>query len=83
MILEMDNKGAYDLTNNWSIGGRTRHVAVQNHFLRQLKEDGLIIVKLINGDDNDADIFTKNVTADEFEKHIPLYVGRDIYMNAV
>ncbi len=28
MILEMDNKGAVDLANNWSIGGRTRHVDV-------------------------------------------------------
>ena len=28
MILEMDNKGAIDLANNWSIGGRTRHVDV-------------------------------------------------------
>jgi len=28
MILEMDNRGAVDLANNWSIGGRTRHVNV-------------------------------------------------------
>ncbi len=28
MALEMDNKGAVDLANNWSIGGCTRHVDV-------------------------------------------------------
>ena len=28
MILEMDNKGAVDLANNWSIGVCTRHVDV-------------------------------------------------------
>ena len=28
MILEMDNKRAVDLANNWSIGGCTRHVNV-------------------------------------------------------
>jgi len=28
MFLEMDNKGAVDLANNWSIGGGTRHVDV-------------------------------------------------------
>ncbi len=28
MALEMDNKGAVNLANNWSIGGRTRHVDV-------------------------------------------------------
>ena len=29
------------------------------------------------GDVNDADIFTKNVTASIIEKHLPLYVGKD------
>jgi len=28
MILEIDNKGTKNLVNNWSIGGRTRHVEV-------------------------------------------------------
>jgi hypothetical protein len=26
MILEMDNKGAVDLVNNFSLGDRTRHI---------------------------------------------------------
>jgi hypothetical protein len=29
MTLEINNKGAVDLANNWSIGGCTRHVDVQ------------------------------------------------------
>ncbi len=28
VILEMDNKGAVDIANNWSIRGRTRHVDI-------------------------------------------------------
>ena len=28
MILEMDNKGAVALANNWRVSGRTRHVDV-------------------------------------------------------
>jgi hypothetical protein len=28
MILYLDNKGAKDLANNWSVGGRTRHIEV-------------------------------------------------------
>jgi hypothetical protein len=38
MVLEMDNKGAVYLANNWSVGGRTRHVDVKSHFLRELKD---------------------------------------------
>ena len=26
MFLEVDNKGIVDLINNWSVGGKTRHV---------------------------------------------------------
>ena len=39
MVLEMDNKGAVDLANSWSVGGRTRHVDVRMYFLRELKDD--------------------------------------------
>ena len=68
MILEMDNKGAVDLANNWSVGGRTRHVDVRNHFLRDLKDEGLMVVRHVSGVENDADIFTKNVTGPIFRR---------------
>jgi hypothetical protein len=80
MILEMDNKGAVDLANNWSVGGRTRHVDVRMHYMRELKDQGLLVIKHIPGEDNDADIFTKNTAASVFNKHIPVYVGVDEYM---
>jgi hypothetical protein len=32
MEIQVDNKGAKDLVNNWSIGGRTRHVGVRLNF---------------------------------------------------
>jgi hypothetical protein len=38
MEIRVDNKGAKDLVNNWSIGGRTRHVDISLNFLRELKE---------------------------------------------
>jgi hypothetical protein len=45
MVLEMDNKGAVDLANNWSVGGRTRHMDVRQHYLRELKDEGLLVIK--------------------------------------
>ena len=39
MILRVDNKGAKDLLNNWSVGGRTRHIEVKQYFIRDLKVD--------------------------------------------
>ena len=57
MLLEMDNKGAGYLANNWSVGGWTRHVDIRNFFLRELKDEGLLIIKHVSGEDNDVDIF--------------------------
>ena len=80
MLLEMNNSGAMDLANNWSVVGRTRHVDVRNYFLRKLKDQGMRIIKHIVGDDNDADIFTKNVIAAVFNRHLPNFVGKNEYM---
>jgi hypothetical protein len=33
MILEVDNKGAVDLVNNYSVGGRTCHEETRQYFL--------------------------------------------------
>ena len=80
MILQVDNKGAHDLTHNWSIGGRTRHVDVRMHFLRELKEDEIVLVEWIPGTENSSDLFTKSLHRPLFEKHATIYVGRDKYM---
>jgi hypothetical protein len=81
MILEMDNSGAVDTANNWSVGGRTLHIDVCNYFLRELKYQGLLVIKHIAGEQNNADIFTKNMMSAIFNKHVPLYIGTDEYVS--
>ena len=49
MVLEVDNKGAVHLANNWSASGCTRHIDVRQYFLREMEEKNLIVVKLISG----------------------------------
>ena len=79
MILEVDNKGAVDLANNYSVGGRTKHFQTRQLFLRQLKEDGMIKVIWKSGIENDADLFTKNLSAEPFHRHTKVYCGKDEY----
>jgi hypothetical protein len=79
MVLEMDNKGAVDLANNWSVGGRTRHIETRQLFLRNLKEDGVMKIKWISGESNEADLFTKNLPGPLFNKHVKKYCGDDEY----
>jgi hypothetical protein len=80
MTLEIDNKGAVGLANNWSVGGRTRHVEVRQYFLRELKEEGIIHTVWLRGDDMCSDLFTKNLARPLFEKHARAFLGDDEYM---
>jgi len=82
MILEMDNMGAVDLANNWSVGGCTRHVNVRQCFLRELKESKVLDIRWIKGSKNVADAFTKNLDGPAFEKCIRTLVGQDVRMKS-
>jgi hypothetical protein len=52
-----------------STGVRTRHVETRYHFVREFIEDGFIRVEFVRSVENDADIFTKNVSHDLYVKH--------------
>jgi hypothetical protein len=66
MVLKMDNQGVMYLANNWSIGGRTRHIGVLPVFLQELKETGILVIQWIASTANEADIFTKNLDGPTF-----------------
>ena len=51
------------------------------HFLREMKDQGLLQIKHLPSDDNPADIFTKNTSAAVFERHLPKYCGKDEYIS--
>ena len=75
MTLYMDNKGGVDIFNNWSIAGNTRAVSTRFAYIRELKEEGILEIKWKSGNDNNADIFTKNLDATTYEKHEQVYSG--------
>jgi hypothetical protein len=75
MLLEMDNSEALDIMYSWSVGGHMHHIDVCNYILCKLKDQGVLIIKYIPGDKNDADIFIKNLKSVVFNSHVPPYVG--------
>ena len=76
MTLRMDNKGGVDLFNSWSIAGNTRAVSVRLAYIRELKEAGILNIEWIDGKENCADIFTKNVDGATFVKHEQVFNGQ-------
>jgi len=77
MILRVDNQGVRDLINNWSVGGRTRHVATKAMFLRELKEWGVLAIEYMPGSEMSTDLFTKNLPGPLFAKHSHYYMTED------
>jgi hypothetical protein len=67
--VHVDNIGAIFMANNKSSSDRTKHVDIRYHFVREFIEDGKVKIIFIRPEDNDADIFTKNVSGELYDKH--------------
>ena len=48
---------------------RTKHVDVREHYVRQYVEDGLVKIVFVKSEENEADIYTKNIYGTIFKKH--------------
>lgn len=73
--LSCDNKAAIDSAYNPENHARTKHIDRRHYFIRELVEDGKIVVPFVPTDENLADFFTKPLKASKF---FPL---RDKIMN--
>lgn len=70
ILVKVDNIGAIYLSNNFSLGQRTKHIDIRRHFVREFMEDGILKTVFVRTNDNSADIYTKNTTEEIFMSHI-------------
>nr|GEW35625.1 hypothetical protein [Tanacetum cinerariifolium] len=64
--LYVDNKSDIALIKNHVFHGRSKHINIRFHFIRECVEDGLIIVEHVSSKDQRADIFTKAMAQVDF-----------------
>ena len=62
ITVHLDNVGAIWLSNNRTTCDRTKHIDIRTSFVKEYQEDGEIIIKCLISEDNEAGIFTKNIT---------------------
>ena len=74
-VLYMDNKGAIDLSHDPVLHASTKHIKRRELFIRDLVLDGTITPKYVKTDDNMADIFTKPLQRQSFQKHRTALMG--------
>ncbi|XP_075103628.1 uncharacterized protein LOC142178201 [Nicotiana tabacum] len=64
-----DNTSAFNMAKNPVQHKRTKHIDVRHHFLRHNVEKGLICIKFCSTEDQIADIFTKALIREHFERN--------------
>ena len=69
ITVHVDNAGAIWWSNNRTTSDRTKHIDIRTSFVKEYQEDGKIIIKFVNSEDNEADIFTKNTANVIFHNH--------------
>ena len=68
MIVEVDNTGAIYLGMNRATGQRTKHIDIRYHFVREFIDEGIVKIVFVSTKENDADVFTKNVTSEIYDR---------------
>jgi hypothetical protein len=64
-----DNAGAIASSKNPVHHERSKHIGMRHHFLREKVEDGTISLDHVRIGVNLADVLTKGLPKDVFEKH--------------
>ena len=67
--VRVDNVGAIGMAESPSTSSRSRHIDTRYHFVRRMVTDGEIRIVFTPTDDNVADIFTKNVKSEIYDRH--------------
>ena len=65
----VDNTGALQLASNDPRHGRTKHMDVRYRHIRQCVEEKEVVLSQVSTSDNVADILTKPLPRDSFERH--------------
>ena len=66
-VLFCDNQSAIHLAKNPIFHARMKHIELKYHFIKDLIEEGILLLKKIRGIENPADMMTKVVTREKLK----------------
>lgn len=66
--LKIDNQSAIKLAQNPEYHKRSKHIDVRFHFIREKIDDGTITVSYVKTEDQLADILTKSLNKEVFNR---------------
>ena len=68
IVIFEDNQSAICMAKNPQFHGRTKHIEIKYHFIRDQVKKGTVELKYCQTEDMIADIFTKGLQRDKFAK---------------
>ena len=68
VVLCIDNKSAIDLAKNPMFHGRSKHIDIQYHFIRECVERGEVVLQHVSSNEQRAYVMTKALATVKFEK---------------
>jgi hypothetical protein len=74
-----DNQACISMVNSPVYSDRNKHIDVRYHYTRWLVEEGVVEVKYISTHKQLADIFTKALPRDQFQKLRNIIMGHARY----
>jgi transposase InsO family protein len=69
-IVFEDNRAAYLFANEGSGLRKAKHIDVRHHYVRELVDDGIVDVKQCSSEEQLADVFTKALAVEKFERYV-------------
>ena len=60
---------AIELAKNYSTSGRTKHIDVRLHYIREMIDQGMLELVFVPTNSNTSDIMTKNVSTEKYKDH--------------
>ena len=67
-----DNQSAIFLAKNQTYHARTKHIDVKYHYVREIIESGVVLLRKIDTKDNPSDMLTKVVSGVKFQHCLKL-----------
>ena len=75
-VLKVDNSGAICLAKHMTSCKRSRHIQRRWLKIRELVAEGHIVVEWVPTNDNAADMLTKALAKEPFDRHRSVLMGR-------
>ena len=71
-VISCDNTSAIKLSKNPEFHRRSKHIKTKYHYTRELQDEGIIRVDFVPGDQQPADMLTKNLCGPTLDKCLQL-----------